>query len=252
MCVCIYITGYIFLLSTHKTWMEDVLAGEWRAKTGRLWSSVSNYYVKTLVGWKGESMCIDGREEGEEEEEEREEEGARCVNGVGEEQLAAAKEVLRTRFDVTLVTEWLSSEAQMEWLGRVFCFPTRPLARRRHRRFGNIAWPRLDRKAAPGGHAKMRPPDWLPSKSALARLEAWNRLDLELYRWAAERARDTMRAINATALAAEAAEEGVTVEEGVGESMIARGRRRRRGHGRRVSLAPLPAVYAPVPSAARR
>ena len=72
--------------------MTDVLNAEWRAKSGRLWSSVSNYYVKTLVGWRGSDMCDSAGADDQ------------CANGVGLKQLAAAKEVLRTRFDVVLIT----------------------------------------------------------------------------------------------------------------------------------------------------
>ena len=95
-----------------------------------------------------------------------------------------------------LITEWLSTDAQIEWLGRVFCFPTRPLATRRHKKFGQIAWPNLRQKAAPGGHTKHRPAAWRADAGALRTLRAWNALDLELFRWAQGNARATMDALN--------------------------------------------------------
>ena len=71
-----------------------------KAKAGRLWNCMANYYVKTFAGWTGRSLCDSASAEG-------------CSGGVGPLQLAEAKDTLATRFDVVLITEWLSSRPQV-------------------------------------------------------------------------------------------------------------------------------------------
>ena len=145
--------------------------------------------VKTLVGWKGTAMCEVHLEESGEDRN-------RCVNGVGLHELETAKSILEHHFDMTLITEWLSTDGQMEWLGQVFCFPTRPLVKRKHKRFGLISWPNMNRKAAPGGHSNHRKSSWEPEAWILKRIEEWNALDIELYKWARERARLVIGSLN--------------------------------------------------------
>ena len=72
------------------------------AKGGRLWNCFSNYYVKSFAGWRGEAMC-DPSADG-------------CVGGVGPAQLEVAKQVLKSRFDAVLISEWLSSRPQVRSL----------------------------------------------------------------------------------------------------------------------------------------
>jgi len=241
----------------------------------RLWSCVSNYYVKTFAGWLGDPLCgasaessrttpssavttttatadsrtsnalVDGFSHSPESAESKDEEG--CVGGVGRAQLAKAKEVLEKKFHAVLITEWLDHEAQVnffldstqfmlrmhckkfifvhwfvfcflfapisfanacvtcsslvmlslptsafgyyailqiEWLGQLFCFPTRPRVTRKHRKLGEVPYPLLAPKAAPGGHSSEKPLKWRASDKDMQRLEELNALDLELFEWA--------------------------------------------------------------------
>ena len=167
-------------------WVDRVMAAEEGARPpARLWSCVSNYYVKSFAGWQGAPLCDGAAEAG-------------CVGGVGPRQLAQAKALLAARFHAVLVTEWLDHPATVEWLGRLFCFPTRPRALRKHKKLGLVPFPLLAKKAAPGGHSTHRPAGWAPAAPALARLEALNALDLELFTWAAARLRRALGSLNGT------------------------------------------------------
>ena len=155
----------------------------------RLWSCVSNYYVKTLAGWQGSPLCDPGGNTWE---------AAQCVGGVGPAQLEVAKNVLGRLFHVVLLSEWLDHPAQIEWLGRVFCFPTEPRRSRDHKKLGTIPFPNMARKSAPGGHSSERPLNWRPTLDEMSRLEKLNALDLDLFSWAADRTRSHLAALNAS------------------------------------------------------
>jgi hypothetical protein len=168
-------------------WMGNVLSTEKRARPpARLWSCVSNFYVKMLAGWQGESLCNTTTTTNEEG----------CVEGVGPMQLAKAKKVLSSQFHVALIAEWLNTDAQIEWLGQVFCFPTVPRVTRLHKKFGKVPFPLMKRKAAPGGHSALRPNGWLPDPATLHELHRLNSLDLELFAWVEMRARKAIEIVN--------------------------------------------------------
>jgi hypothetical protein len=92
------------------------------------------------------------------------------------------------------VSEWLSHPGTLERLAPALCYaPTaRPFAKakRVHRATATsdtIVSPSFLAKRAPGGRAERRPVAWVPPEAAQAALRAANRLDLELYEWAAGR-----------------------------------------------------------------
>lgn len=85
-------------------WVEEVVA---RPNSRRLWVCVSNYYIKTLIGFP--SMGSEG---------------------IGLEELEAAKRVLR-RFDVVLITETLSDERTAGFLRQTFGHDV-PISHTRH------------------------------------------------------------------------------------------------------------------------
>jgi hypothetical protein len=249
-----------------------------QATPARLWSCVSNYYVKTFGGWLGAPLCDSSSGPASDG-------SSQCVGGVGPQQLAVAKGVLEAHFHAVLITEWLDHVAQVcgarlsqdaalflsflnarflggvdlpfsfarfvrictclsrfgflafhlqasraqtrapqvEWLGQLFCFPTRPRVTRTHKKFGAVPFPHLVRKAAPGGHSAEKPDGWRASGAEMARLEALNALDLELFEWA--KVRNERASFG----------DGCNVEEDQEEEKEERRGRRRKGVG---SVAP--------------
>jgi len=73
---------------------------------------------------------------------------------------------------------------QIDWLGQLFCFPTRPRVTRKHKKLGEVPFPSLAPKAAPGGHSSEKPAQWRASEEDMQRLAQMNALDLELFEWA--------------------------------------------------------------------
>jgi len=187
---------------------ETALAfGKWftRDKCGtdkigpRLWSCNRNYFVKTFAGWEGKPMCRDAQQGGFEL-------GPCAATGVGPAQLEEAKRVLAEKFDLVLISEWLSSRAQAALLADALCFesdgaggtPTRQLEGVPGARVREVPSFKASRPA--GGATNERPKGWRPTAEEFRAVRQANALDLDLFQWAAE----TQRSKLASFLAARA------------------------------------------------
>lgn len=160
-----------------ETWLEKVR----KAPHGtRVWSCISNYYVKTLAGCGGPGS------------------GCRVEDdGVGSKELTRAKLVLEANFSLVLLTEWLSSEGQGALMADALCF----------------AWPRPLQSVPRGTAAGLlrHVPEFTPKRySGTGIPDGWattvnpltiqalrrdNALDLELFSWAADFVRRRVRAL---------------------------------------------------------
>ena len=204
----------------------------------RLWACTSNYYVKSFAGYSGKSMCSGSSSSSSMHEGK----DANCVLGVGQPQLEAAKVALSQHINVILLTEWLSSRAQIAFLGHIFCFahvagvtpvmqhPPTSKSSSFHSEGREIPSFRSVRPA--GGHSKLRPktmktpaaaltgkPGAISSKGfkvsnvygydhglsadMLELLFQRNRLDLDMFYWAAGRALAQFPAVVAPQLISE-------------------------------------------------
>ena len=77
-------------------WVEEI--SEKRENVNELWSCVSNYYIKSLIGYP--------------------EYGA---EGIDDREYQLACEVLM-KFDIVLITEWMSNEATFKYLSKTLSF----------------------------------------------------------------------------------------------------------------------------------
>eukprot|EP00613_Pedinella_sp_CCMP2098_P036477 CAMPEP_0171805692 /NCGR_PEP_ID=MMETSP0991-20121206/74874_1 /TAXON_ID=483369 /ORGANISM="non described non described, Strain CCMP2098" /LENGTH=322 /DNA_ID=CAMNT_0012418337 /DNA_START=275 /DNA_END=1244 /DNA_ORIENTATION=+ len=155
--------------------------------------------VKTFAGWEGKPMCRDAQQGGFEL-------GPCAATGVGSAQLEEAKRVLAEKFDLVLISEWLSSRAQAALLADALCFesdgaggtPTRQLEGVPGARVREVPSFKASRPA--GGATNERPKGWRPTAEEFRAVRQANALDLDLFQWAAE----TQRSKLASFLAARA------------------------------------------------
>jgi len=171
-----------------------------RAKGTRVWTSVENYYVKTLASCGGVGVAC----KTEQQQSSTTATTAAAVGAVGGKELEIAKNVLEKEFTLVLLTEWLGSEAQRRLVASELCFEwPRPVLRNRQGEMRAV--PELTPKRAAGGHSATRPAaGWeVPSNpQTYARLLRENSLDLELFQYASQLVKRRVHSTQGAAMAA--------------------------------------------------